>query len=65
MKWIIDRFEEDYAVAGCDGICFNIPKAALPKGTTEGDVIEICINKNETESRKAKADKLLDELFGE
>lgn len=64
MKWIIDRFEDDYAVAECDGICFNIPKNALPVGTKEGDVLNIGINKDETKSRKAKADKLLDELFG-
>lgn len=65
MKWLIDRFEEDYAVAKCDGICFNIPKNALPKGSAEGDVVEVSINKIETENLKAKADKLLDELFGE
>lgn len=65
MKWIIDRFEEDYAVVECNGICFNIPKNTLPQDVAEGDVVKICINKNETESRKARADKLLDELFGE
>ena len=65
MKWTIDRFEEDYAVAECNGVYFNIPKNALPQGIAEGDVLKVCINKDETESRKANADKLLDELFGE
>ena len=65
MKWIIDRFEGDYAVAQCDGICFNIPKTALPEGSAEGDVVEVSINKNETENLKAKADNLLNELLGE
>ena len=30
----------------------------------ESDVLNIGINKDETKRRKAKADKLLDELFG-
>mgnify|MGYP003300380251 CR=1 FL=1 len=65
MKWIIDRFEEDYAVVECNGVYFNVPKTTLPQGASEGDVLKISVSKDDTESRKAKADKLLDELFGE
>ena len=52
MKWIIDRFEGDFAVVECDGSYFDLPKYALPKDADEGDVVEVTINKNETEKVK-------------
>lgn len=63
MKWIIDRFEGDFAVVECDGSCFDLPKYALPKDADEGDVVEVIINKNETEKVKNDAEKLLKSLF--
>ena len=63
MKWIIDRFEGDFAVVECDGSCFDLPKYALPNDVREGDVVEVTINKKETEKVKNDAEKLLKSLF--
>ena len=65
MKWTIDRFEEDYAVAQCDGICFNIPKNVLPSDLCEGDILEITLNVAETKSKKDNLNNRLKNLFGE
>ncbi len=65
MKWIIDRFEEDYAVIECKDICFNIPKNALPSNICEGDVLDIEINTAETENREKQLKGRLKNLFGE
>lgn len=63
MKWIIERFEGDFAVVECDGNCFNLPKYALPSDVREGDVVEVSINKNETEKAKNDAESFLKNLF--
>ena len=65
MKWIIDRFEENYAVIECKKKYFNIPKDALPYEVSEGDVLNIEINTAETQSRKNKVSERLKKLFGE
>lgn len=40
MKFIIDRFEENFAVCEDEnGIMKNIERSLLPKDTREGDVI--------------------------
>lgn len=64
MKWVIDRFEEDYAVAECGNQYFELPKSVLPQGCAEGDVIDVRIDVQETKNRKDNADRLLDDLFG-
>ena len=65
MKWIIDRFEENFAVIECNDQYFNIPKSTLPTDVCEGDVIEITVNVEETENRKTKISNRLKNLFGE
>ena len=65
MKWIIDRFEENFAVIEYETKVFNVPKDALPSGVCEGDVMEITVNVAETESKKNKLDNRLKNLFGE
>ena len=65
MKWIIDRFEENFAVIECENKFFNIPKDALPEKVCEGDVIEITVNIEETENRKTKISNRLKNIFGE
>ncbi len=65
MKWIIDRFEENYAVIECEKNIFNIPKNVLPPDVSEGDILNIEINTAETESRKSKTSERLKRLFGE
>lgn len=64
MKIIIDRFEGDYAVVELeDGTTVDMPKVLIPKEAKEGDVLEILVNKQETESRRKKIEKLMDELW--
>ena len=65
MKWIIDRFEEEFAVIECDGKCFDVPKKMLPSGAAEGDVLDICVNETETSKRREQANSRLKKLFGE
>lgn len=67
MKLIIDRFEEEFAVVeytGEDGREHfeNIPRILIP-GASEGDVIEISINRSESQERRRKIEKLMDNLF--
>lgn len=40
---IIDRFEGEYALIKMNKKIFHIPKVLLPKGTREGDVVNISI----------------------
>lgn len=63
MKVIIDRFEGDYAVVEIEvGKCVNIPKILVPNAK-EGDVINIEIDKNETEERKKNIKNLMNNIF--
>lgn len=63
-KLIIDRFEGDFAVCETEALEFvNLPKAALPSGVKEGDVIAISIDKLETDKRKEKIEGLMNSLF--
>ena len=63
-KLIIDRFEGDFAVCETEALEFiDIPKAALPSGAKEGDVLTISLDKEETESRKEKIEGLMNSLF--
>lgn len=64
MKVIIDRFEGDYAVVELnDRSTVDMPKPLLPKEAKEGDVIEISIDKKETESRKRRIQQLMKDLW--
>lgn len=65
MKWIIDRFEENFAVIECNDQYFNIPKSTLPTDVCEGDILEITVNVAETKSKKDKLNNRLKNLFGE
>jgi hypothetical protein len=53
MRYIIDRFEGDFAIVELESKeVVNIPKIALPGNSREGDVIILLVDKNETEKRK-------------
>ncbi len=65
MKWVIDRFEGDYALIGCGDMYFNIPKSALPFGISEGDILDIQINVAETDAKTVQVKDRLKKLFGE
>ncbi len=39
QRWLIDRIEGDWAVCETDGGMEKLPRAALPQGAREGDVL--------------------------
>lgn len=64
MKWIIDRIEDGFAVAELENKkTVNIPTEALPSELKEGDVVEVYVDKNETDKRKEKINSLAEKLF--
>lgn len=65
MKWIIDRFEENFAVIGGNDVYFNVPKNALPEGVSEGDILDVEINTAETSAKTKEVKDRLKKLFGE
>ena len=66
MKVIIDRFEERFAIVELeDRSIIDISRQLSPHGAKEGDVIEIRIDREETERRRKKARDLMDRLVNE
>jgi len=63
MTFIIDRFEGEFAVIELNGEIYNMPRKLLPPEAKEGSVIDISVNKEETESKLAEAKSLLKDLF--
>lgn len=64
MKWIVDRIENDIAVCEFEnGGFIDVNIKALPENICEGDVITLHIDKAETDNRKEKIDKLMNDLF--
>ena len=65
MKVVIDRFEGEYAVVEIDDGTFGrISKAVLP-GAREGDVVSIEIDHGETQMRRERIQKLMDEVWND
>lgn len=63
MQVIIDRFEGSNAIVEIEeGIFANIPQILIPNAK-EGDVIDITINKKETQKRADKIKKIMNNLF--
>lgn len=63
MKVTIDRFEGEYAVVELDNGSFaNLPKVLVPD-SSEGDIVEITINTDETCKRNRNINNLMNELF--
>lgn len=67
MKVIIDRIEEQVAIVELEnGEMLNVPYALLsPMGAKEGDVVQLCIDQEESQKRKQKISSLLKNLFQE
>ena len=64
MKYIIDRFEGDFAIVELSGETFvNIPKAAIPSEAKEGSVIDVTVDEDSTASRTKKINNLMGDLF--
>ena len=63
MKVIIDRIEGDYAIVEIGvGKIVSVPKM-LFQNAKEGDVFKIEIDSEETNIRKEKIQKLMNNLF--
>lgn len=66
MKVIIDRFEGDFAVVEISKTQFaNLPKSLVPIQAKEGDVINIEVDRTETERRKEEIDKMMKDIWVE
>jgi hypothetical protein len=71
MKYIIDRFEADFAVCETEtGEIINIKKATLPNNIKEGSIIKktetgYIIDKTEEQTKIAKIKELEKKLFTE
>ncbi|RBP58207.1 DUF3006 family protein [Alkalibaculum bacchi] len=69
MKYIIDRFEGDYAVVEDENkLMMDIQLEDLPKEVQEGDVLvkigdSYSVDLGETERRKKKIQELVDDLW--
>ncbi len=60
IKWTVDRFEGEMAVIECDGYRFNVPRAALPDETAEGDSLTV---KNSGDISRNEAKNLMNRVF--
>lgn len=66
MSFVIDRFEEKFAViVAPSGEIYNIPKAILPEDAKEGCIVDIIVNHKDTDIKKQEVKRLLDSLFDE
>lgn len=63
MKYVIDRFEGEFAVIETDSGTVDMPKCLLPKETCEGSIIEINVLEQETKEQKEKMQERLNNLF--
>ena len=63
MQVVVDRIEEDYIVLELDnGDIIDVPRELIP-GAREGDIVDIYINRDETNAKKEEVKKLMDDLF--
>ena len=70
MRFIIDRFEGDYAICqGEEGDMEEIERTKIPSDSKEGVVLilegdKFFIDKEETSRLKENIDKLMEEVWG-
>ena len=64
MKYIIDRFEGEFAVVELtDRTYVNIPRKAVPPDAMEGSVIDVTVDADTTSARSQKINTMMDDLF--
>ena len=64
MKVIIDRFEGEFAILEIEtGKFANMPRILLPEDAAEGDVVNISIDRDETDARAKKIEGMMNRLF--
>lgn len=62
---VIDRFEGNFAVIICEGATYDIPRAMLPAGAKEGDVLRILIDAAKTEKNAEEIKQLMDDVWAD
>lgn len=67
MLYVIDRFEDKWAVINHNRKIFNIPRDLFPDDAKEGDIITISIKVDKVATKHAQNEtrKLMDSLFEE
>jgi hypothetical protein len=62
---VIDRFEGEIAVVEYGEKFYDIPRAWLPVGAKEGDVIvlSLSVDQDETARRRAEIKRKMEDLF--
>lgn len=64
MKFIIDRFEGDFAVVELENReMVDIPICMIPTEAKEGDTLKIIIDEEETAIRKKRIERKFKRLF--
>ena len=65
MKFTIDRIEQETAVVELEsGEILSLPYPLLrPLQAKEGDVLQLCIDQEETDRRHARVSSLLKDIF--
>lgn len=65
MRCIVDRLEGDYAVIEYFDKILNLPKVFLPVEVREGDVLDVIIMLDDSETNKLKESikELMDEVW--
>lgn len=64
MRYIVDRFENEYAIVELDnGEFIDIPKKVLPLDASEGSIIEVTTLSDETNVRRTEMKKKMSSLF--
>lgn len=64
MKIIIDRFENEFAVAELEnGETVAVPKILFPSNAKEGSVINITCDDDETEKRRETMKNKMNAIF--
>lgn len=64
LKFVIDKFEGNYAVVELDDKSIvEIPKILIPKNAKEGDVLTITVDVQETKRRRNEIKDLMSDLF--
>lgn len=64
MRFIIDRFEEEFAVVeSIEGKMINIPKDIIPSEAREGDVLVISLDKDERLERELRIKEKFNRLL--
>lgn len=65
MQCIVDRFEGDYAVIEYCNKVLNLPKVFLPVEVREGDVLDVIIMLEDSDTNKLKSEmeELMDDVW--